>query len=199
MKTSKKMLAAGLIVAAGLSERAQAVIGNPVDIIVTVTVQKLSITASNRTNASATIALGNVIGGTQNVSPIPVTITNSGNVTETYTLSIPSEPNLTWASATAAPGTESYQMSGVFRAPAAGAPVSANYVDNQDDYSVATPRAADGANHVAVNADGGGPATKGFQMTIGSNVYLWLRFGAPTLTEITTEQSIINQITAATP
>jgi hypothetical protein len=50
-----------------------------------------------------------------------------------------------------------------------------------------------------VNADGGGAGTKGFQMAASSNLYLWLRFKAPTSTVITTSQSIVTRITAATP
>ena len=169
------------------------------DLTVTVTIQVVSINASFRDAGGATFALGSKAAGSTSLVGDPITITNSGNVTETYNLRVTAEPNGTWASVTAAPGAEQYQMSGVFRAPAAAAPVVGDYVDGSDDYSVGTVRTADGANILAVNADAGGAGTKGFQMAASSNLYLWLRFKAPTSTVITTSQSIVTRITAATP
>jgi hypothetical protein len=183
-----------LVLGAGLSEAA-----TTADLTVTVTIQNVSIDATFRDAGGATFALGGRAAGSTSLVGDPITITNSGNVTETYNLRIVSEPNGTWSSVTAAPGAEQYQMSGVFRAPAAAAPVSGDYTDAQDDYSVSQVRTADGANVLAVNGDAGGAGTKGFQMATGSNLYLWLRFKAPTSTVITTQQSIVTRITAATP
>jgi hypothetical protein len=72
-------------------------------------------------------------------------------------------------------------------------------VDNSDDYSVGTVRTADGTNILAVNGDSSGAGTLGYRMATNSNLYLWLRFKAPSSTVITTQQSIVTRITAATP
>ena len=197
MNKKLKLAAAALAVAMAWAAKAEA--ASTADLTVTVTVQTLSIAASFRDAAGTTYAMGNVAAGSSNLVGDPVTITNTGNVTQTYNLRIPSEPNGTWASVVAAPGGEQYQMSGVFRATTGAAPVGGDYVDNSDDYSVSQVRTADGTNVLAVNGDSGGAGKLGYQMAVNSNIYLWLRFKAPTSTVITTQQSIVTRITAATP
>ena len=194
-KTAKAgawMLAAAALLMGGKAQAA-----TTADLTVTVTIQVVSLTASFRDAAASTFAMGAVAAASTNLIADPITITNSGNVAETYNLKITPETS-GWTSVTAAPSAaEEYQMSGVFRAPADGAPVSGDYVDNSDDYSFGTTRTADGANILAKNGDSGGDGTKGYKMATGSNLYLWLRFKAPTSTSVTTQQSIVTRITAA--
>ena len=208
MKRGRKTPAAGLMAAMAMAVILLAAGGvraagpdNPVDLTVTVTIQKLPITATFRDAAADTFGLGTVAAGSENLITDPITVTNSGNVTETYTLGMSAEPNGSWTSVLANPGSEEYQMAGVFRAPAAAAPGTGDYVDAQDDYSVATSRTAEGGDLLAVNADAGGAGTKGYQMATGEpgNIYLWLKFHAPSTTAIVAEQSIVTSITATTP
>jgi uncharacterized cupredoxin-like copper-binding protein len=201
MKKMNKTIAAGiaaltalLMLGAGTAQAA-----GTADLTVTVTIQKLDITATFRDAAGTTFALGSVAAGSNNLISDPITVTNSGNLTETYNVKVTAEPNATWTSVTAAPDAEEYQMSGVFRAVAAAAPGTGDYTSAQDDYSVSTTRTADGADALAVNGDDGGAGTKGYHMAAGSNIYLWLKFKAPSTTVITTQQSIVTRITAATP
>ncbi len=208
MKTVRKTLAAGLIAAMAMAVSllaagdVQAATGNPVALEVTVTIQNLSITASFRDAAADTFGLGNVAAGNDYLITDPITVTNSGNVTETYTLQINAEP-AGWTSVlTDSPGSDLYQMAGLFRAPATlPVPVKGDYTAATDTYSVGTSRTADGADELAVSGDPGGTGTKGFTMATGQpgNIYLWLKFFAPSDTVVTGEQSIVTNITATTP
>ena len=175
--------------------------GNPVNLNVTVTIQQVQITASNRDTGTDTVALGTVLSGADTVVSAPISVTNSGNVTETYSLVIPSEPNGTWSSvASGTPGSEQYKLSGVFRAAAAAVPATGDYdVGDNDGFAVGTSKTANGADILAVSADGGGAGTKGYQMATTSNVNLWLKFHAPSSTVITTEQTVVVRISAQTP
>ena len=65
-----------------LSVASLALAGNPATISVTVTIQNLSV------SASGPIAFGTVVAGTQTVSGSASTVTNDGNVTETYSLNV---------------------------------------------------------------------------------------------------------------
>ena len=200
MNKTKKAWAAGLIAALlATGATGWCASGNPVDITVTVTVSQLSITASNRNDETDTVAFGTKLAGSNSVAADPVSVTNSGNVTETYSLVIPSEPNLTWASIdSGSPAAEQYKLSAVFRAPAAAAPGTGDYDDN-DAFKVGAGKTATGADNLAVNGDTGGDGTKGYKMAANANLYMWLKFHAPSATAITTQQSIVARITAATP
>ncbi len=204
MKKSKHRHAVGLITAmlaalAFTASRAEA--ATSVNLTVTVTVRNVSIDASYRDTTSAFTIPDTVNEGTANMLTEPISITNSGNVAETYSVSLTGDPPGWSAMAGSDPSAaDVYRMSGVFRAPTFGIPVASDFVNAEDDYSITTTRAADGANQMAVNSDTpDGTGNHGFGMATGAagNVYLWLRFDAPDTSTVFTAQTITTQITAA--
>ena len=199
-KVKRWVKAVALAMSLGLAtEPLMAVTGNPVDLNVTVTVQSTWIAASNRDNGTSTVPLGNVQAGSQTVGTVPISVTNAGNVTETYTLVIQDSP-VGWTPVlTGTPVSEEYKLSGMFRAPASAAPQTTDYDDN-DAFAVGTSsKTADGDNVLGLPADGSGAGAKGYQMTDGSNVNLWLKFHAPESTAVTGEQTVVVRISGQTP
>src|SRR5438874_12618462 len=82
---------------------APALAANPATISVTVTIQNLSV------SASGPVALGTVVAGSQTVSAGASTVTNDGNVTETYSLSLTNPSS--WTAVQAAPSAaEEYAL-----------------------------------------------------------------------------------------
>src|SRR6185436_855978 len=80
---------------------------NPATISVTVTIQNLSV------SATGPIAFGTVVAGSQTVSGAASTVTNDGNVTETYSLSLTNPA--TWTAVGAAPSSaEEYALLALF-------------------------------------------------------------------------------------
>ena len=155
------------------------------DITVTVKIQKLSVAVS-----PSSYDFGTLTAGGSSVSDSFIAVTNDGNVTEKFQLSVVSEPNGTWSSVTAsAPGAEQYRLSGIFKN---SAPVAGNFLAS-DAFSVSTSRVAT-ASDLALDADADGE--KGFSVSESSARKLWFKLEAPSSTVITTQQSITARVTA---
>src|SRR3990170_6374561 len=87
---------------------------NPATINVTVTIQNLSV------SATGPIAFGTVTAGSATVNSTASTVTNDGNVTETYSLNLANPAG--WTAVQTTPGAEEYALSAQFNstAPAGG-------------------------------------------------------------------------------
>jgi hypothetical protein len=168
---------AGLAAAFVLATAGAAWAANPATISVTVTIQNLSV------SATGPIAFGTVVAGSQTVSTSASTVTNDGNVAETYSLSL-SNP-ASWTAVQAAPGAEEYALLAMFNgsAPAAGGFTYA-------DHALTTTPTACSASKFAGDETGTSVAVSGTRS-------LWFRFNAPTSTAVTTQQTITVTVTAA--
>jgi len=180
----KKLFVVGLVMGlVGMGGMVYAAV--TADVTVTVKVQKLSVGVS-----PSSYDFGTMVANTNSVASSQITVTNDGNVTEKFQLSIPAEPNTTWASVTATtPGAEKYRISGIFKT---AAPVSGNFLAS-DSFSVSTVRVAT-ATDLALDADADGQ--KGFNVTQSDTRNLWFKLEAPSATALTTQQSITVRLTA---
>jgi len=150
---------------------------NPATITVTVTIQNLSV------SATGPIAFGTVPAGSENVSGSASTVTNDGNVTETYSLSLTNPGG--WTAVQAPPGAEEYALSAQFNS---GAPTAASFT--YADHALSTTSVASSATKFAGNQTG-------LSVPASATRSLWFRFNAPTSTIVTAQQSITVTITAA--
>ena len=150
---------------------------NPATISVTVTIQNLSV------SASGPIAFGTVVAGSQTVSSSGSTVTNDGNVTETYSISLTNPA--TWTAVQAAPTAEEYALLAQFNgtAPTAGSFSYANHALSTTPVTCSGTVFAGGETGLSVPAAG--------------TRTLWFRFNAPTSTAVTTQQNITVTLTAA--
>lgn len=164
-----------LVLAFGSVDVTQA--ANPATISVTVTIQNLSV------SATGPIAFGTVAAGSQSVSSSASTVTNNGNVVETYSLSLTNPAS--WTAVQAAPGAEEYALLAQFNttAPTAG---SFTYTD----HALSTTSVASTATRFA------GDQT-GVSVPASAARSLWFRFNAPSSTTVTTQQAITVTVTAA--
>ena len=180
----KKLFVAGMVMGlVGMGSMVYA--ATTADVTVTVRVQKLSVGVS-----PSSYDFGTMVAGATSIAASEITVTNDGNVTEKFQLSIPAEPNGTWASVTAtAPGAEKYRISGIFKTVA---PISGNFLAS-DSFSASTVRVAT-ASDLALDADADGE--KGFGVTQTSSRNLWFKLEAPSATALTTQQSITVRLTA---
>ena len=179
-----RYLLAGLLILGLVGLASQSYAGTTENITVYVKIQKLSV-AVNPTSYN----FGTVTEGWSGVATSSITVTNDGNVTEEFKLKIASEPNGSWTSVTAAaPGPEEYRLSAIFKGS-----LPSTY-GAEDSFSVATERTAT-TDDLAESGDGEG--VKGYNVAESAERGLWFKFEAPSSTIITTEQSIIAQITAA--
>ena len=149
---------------------------NPATIDVTVTIQNLSV------SATGPIAFGTVGVSSTTVSSAASTVTNDGNVTETYDLKLTNPGG--WTATSAAPGSETYRLSAQF--------------------NVAAPTAVSfGASHDLTTADQTSSGTifagdqTGLSVAASAARSLWFKFEAPTSTSVSTEQTITVTVTAA--
>lgn len=177
METIRKrlplLIALGLVLFAG-----PALAANPATISVTVTIQNLSV------SASGPIAFGTVVAGSQTVSTSGSTVTNDGNVTETYSISITNPAG--WTAVQAAPSAaEEYALLAQFNA-AAPTAVSFSYAN----HALSTTSTASSGTQFAGDQTGLSVATSGTRS-------LWFRFNAPTSTAVTSQQTITVTVTAA--
>jgi hypothetical protein len=160
----------------GAFQAAQA--ANPATISVTVTIQNLSV------SATGPIAFGTVVAASQTVSGAASTVTNDGNVTETYSLSLTNPAS--WTAVQAAPSAaEEYALLAQFNS---AAPTAASFT--YADHALSTTSVASSATQFAGNQTGLSVATSGTRS-------LWFRFNAPTSTAVTTQQTITVTVTAA--
>ena len=176
-KGLQRHLFLGVIAAACLALSATAQAAPTATINVTVTIQNLSVTATGP------IAFGVVTASSQTVSSVASTVTNDGNVTETYSLSITDPAG--WSSVTAAPGAEEYALLATFNSVQ---PVVGDFT--YADHGMTTLPVACSATEFAGDQTGLSLAP----LTVTS---LWFRFDAPTTTTVTTQQTIVVTITAA--
>ncbi len=179
-RVSVGLLALGLMLAVS-----QAYGADTADITVTVKISQLSVAV-----APTSYDFGNMAAGANAVASSYIAVTNDGNVTEKFKLGIPSEPNGTWTSVTAAaPVSEQYRLSAIFKD---SQPASGDY-GAEDSFSVSTERTAT-ADDLAITADGAG--VKGYNVSENDWRQLWFKFEAPSTTNITTQQSITARVTA---
>jgi hypothetical protein len=150
---------------------------NPATITVTVTIQNLSVAATGP------IAFGTVASGSQTVSTGAATVTNDGNVTETYSLSLTNPGG--WTAVQSAPAAEQYALLAKFNSAAPGAGTF-TYLD----HALSTTSVACSATKFA------GDQT-GLSVPASAARSLWFRFNAPTSTIVTTQQTITVTVTAA--
>lgn len=170
--------AIAIAVALALVAVTPAYAANPANISVTVTIQNLSV------QATGPIAFGTVVAGSEHVSTSASTVTNDGNVTETYSLSL-TDP-ATWTAVQAAPSAaEEYALLAKFNSTAP----AANTFTYGDHALSTTPTAASGTEFA-------GDET-GASVAISGARSLWFRFNAPTSTAVTSQQTITVTITAA--
>lgn len=151
---------------------------NPATISVTVTIQALSV------SATGPIAFGTVTSSSSTVSGSASTVTNDGNVTETFSLSL-ANPG-TWTAVQAAPAApEQYALLAEFNTAAPASP-SFTYAS----HALSTVSIASSATQFAGNETG-------LSLTAASTRSLWFRFDAPTATAVTTQQTITVTLTAS--
>ncbi len=149
---------------------------NPATIDVTVTIQNLSI------STTGPIAYGVVATSSTTVSASASTVTNDGNVTETYDVKLTDPAG--WTATAAAPGAETYRLSAQFNAaqPTGGSFAADHDLTTTDQTSSATIFAGD---------------QTGLSVAASAARSLWFKFEAPTSTTVTTEQTITVTLTAS--
>lgn len=158
-----------------VSTAAQAALSATIN--VTVTIQNLSV------SATGPIAFGVVTAASQTVSTVASTVTNDGNVTETYSLNLTDPAG--WTAVGAAPAAEQYALLATFNSVQ---PVVGDF--NYTDHALTTLPVSCSATQFAGDQSG-------LSLAAGTVTSLWLRFDAPTSTTVTTQQTIILTITAA--
>ena len=155
-----------------------ALAANPATISVTVTIQNLSV------SATGPVAFGTVVAGSQTVSGAGSTVTNDGNVTETYSISL-TNPS-TWTAVQAAPSSaEEYALLAQF---SSAAPTAASFT--YANFALSTTPVTCSATKFAGDQTGLSVAASGTRS-------LWFRFNAPTSTSVTTQQNITVTLTAS--
>jgi len=180
-----KKVSVGLLVLGLMLAVSQVYGAESADITVTVKISQLSVAV-----APTSYPFGNMAAGANDVASYYIAVTNDGNVTEKFKLGIPSEPNGTWTSVTAAvPGSEEYRLSAIFRDTA---PTSGQY-GAEDSFSVSAEREAT-VDDLAITGDAAG--VKGYNVSENDWRKLWFKFEAPSTTNITTQQSITARVTA---
>ena len=151
---------------------------NPATITVTVTIQNLSVSTSSG------IAFGTVTTSSTTTAPDSSIVTNNGNVTETFSLSVTNQAP--WVAVQAAPSVaEEYALLALFN--------TVQPVNGDFGY----------ANHALTTSSVASSGTKfagtqtGLSVVAGATRLLWLRFDAPTSTAVTTQQSFPVTVTAS--
>lgn len=150
---------------------------NPATITVTVTIQNLSV------STGGPIAFGTVTAGSQSVSGAGSTVTNDGNVTETFSLSLTNPGG--WTAVAAAPASEQYALLAQFNS---GAPTSASFT--YANHALSTTSV--GASGTVFAGD-----TNGLSVAASAARNLWFRFDAPSSTSVSSQQSITVTVTAS--
>jgi len=175
----RRILGAGaLLVAMSLVNIGAAQAANPATISVTVTIQYLSV------STTGPIAFGIVVAGSQTVSGSASTVTNDGNSTETFSLSLTNPSS--WTAVQAAPSTaEDYALLAQFNS---SGPTAASFA--YADHALTTVSVASSGTKFAANQTGLSVAASGTRS-------LRFRFNAPTSTAVTSQQTITVTVTAA--
>ena len=153
------------------------------NVTVTVTIQNVSVSLSGTSWDIGTIAAGQTV---QMSEASDITVNNSGNVTESFTLMLSNPPG--WTAGSTA-GSDGYVMKGLFVG-ATDAPTSTDFGVN--DVITTT-------SQTASLTVFGAFSTTGNSVPASSSVDLWLQFTAPTSTTVVTAQSIVITIGATVP
>ncbi|MBI5096297.1 MAG: hypothetical protein HZB32_01380 [Nitrospirae bacterium] len=188
MKSIRSLLPIILLIAIGLlpglwATRADAASSG--NVTVTVTIQNVSVSLSGTAWTIGVIAAGSV---SQMTEADDITVTNDGNVAESFTLRLTNPSGWTAGSTT---GSGVYVMQGMFVG-AANAPVGTDF--GSDD--VITTGAQTASSTVFGYA---GASANGSSVAPLTSVDLWLRFSAPTSTSVTAQQSIVVTVGATVP
>ena len=149
---------------------------NPATISVTVTIQNLSV------SATGPIAFGTVLVSSTTVSSAASTVTNDGNVTETYDMKLTDPAG--WTATSGAPGAETYRLSAQFNV---AQPTAVSFAADHD--LTTTDQTSSGTIFA-------GDET-GLSVAAAATRSLWFKFEAPTSTTVTTQQSITVTVTAS--
>ncbi len=138
--------------------------------------------------ASSPIAFGTVVAPSTTVSATASTVINTGDQTQTYSLSLTNPGG--WTAVQAAPGVGEYCLSAMFSTaqPAAG---SFSYAD----HALAT--GAPGPACTATKFGNGTVGECGLSVPTPETRSLWFKFEAPASTTVSGEQTITVTVTAA--
>ena len=176
MKSGRVRIITGIICCLTLFFGASAIhAANPATINVTVTIQNLSI------STTGPIAYGVVAVSSATVSASASTVTNDGNVTETYDIKLTDPAG--WTATSGAPGSETYRLSAQFNA---AQPTAVSFAANHD--LTTTDQTSSGTIFA-------GDQT-GLSVAASAARSLWFKFEAPTSTTVTTQQTITVTLTA---
>lgn len=164
--------AIGLVMIVLLSSASQA--ATTADINVTVTISNVSVTATG------TYAFGTVVTSSSTISGTAITVTNNGNVAETFSLKLTNPAS--WTAVSTVPGAEEYRLSAMFNTDGLGTWGAAHYLTTSSVASSVTQFAGD---------------ERGDAVAAAATRSLWLKFQAPSSTAVTTQQTIVVTVTAA--
>jgi hypothetical protein len=154
------------------------------DITVTVTCRLISVGVT-----PSSYAFGTVNELSETVASTSIGISNNGNVNEDFELKLTNPAGWT-AIQSGTPSTDQFICGGIFKSTAA---TTADYVDSEDMISTSYVEAT--ANIFALNS--GDAGEKGYSVAAAGSRYLWLYFFAPSLTTVSTQQSITVTIRAS--
>jgi hypothetical protein len=154
-----------------------ALAANPGNISVTVTIQNLSV------STTGPIDFGVVTAGSATISTVSSTVTNTGNVAETYSINLTNPGG--WSAVQAAPGNEEYCLSAMLNGtqPASGGFVYA-------DHALSTTPTSCSATKFAGNETG-------VSVPTSAERHVWFKFEAPSATTVTAQQTIVATVTAS--
>ncbi|MCK4532147.1 hypothetical protein KAU39_00030 [bacterium] len=187
MKTSKFLSIIGIVfllsiaggtVYAGLNE----------NIYCTVLIQDLSVSLSSSSYPFGALATS----GSSEPLAQTITVTNDGNVTEDYDLSIAyslTGGGTAWTPVTAAPAAHQFRMSAMFS-------TTANAAGSYDGPTDALTTGVQTASATKFAIDLEGVGLKGYSVATSATRDLNFRFEAPTATDVTAQQYITVTITA---
>jgi hypothetical protein len=175
IRRSVALLGLSLVLILTLTHAALA--ANPSNVSVTVTIQNLSV------STTGPIDFGVVAAGSATVSTDSSTVTNTGNVAETYSLNLTNPGG--WTAVQAAPGSEEYCLSAMLNStqPTSGSFVYADHALSITPTSCSVTKFAGDETGVSV-------ATSAAR-------HLWFKFEAPSATTVTTQQTIVATVTAS--
>jgi hypothetical protein len=183
MKTAKILFITFTLMAASILKAEAASTAN---VSITVTIQSVSISVTPTGWPIGTVAAGST---TLMSSANKLTITNDGNVSETFTLQIGSSGSGWTAGSTAGPDT--YVLSGLITG-TGDTPTGTNFAP--EDVISISPQSAS-----ATVFGYTGSSNNGAGVPSGASRSLWLQFKAPTSSSVTSEQTIGVTIGASVP
>jgi len=169
----------GLSLVLILTSSHAALAANPSNITVTVMIQNLSV------STTGPIDFGVVTAGSATVSTVSSTVTNAGNVAETYSVNLTNPGG--WTAVQAAPGSEEYCLGAMFNS---AQPASGGFV--YADHALTTTPTSCSATKFAGNETG-------VSVPASAARHLWFKFEAPSATTVTNQQTVVATVTASAP